>query len=237
MIAKQAQIEATSPNFDPASPPTVISNPVGVLPVANPQQGEFINNPKSPDPLLQMLQKENVGVSTSASSSNEELLKQRDREADVDKPRDTSADASPETEAGESLSRGNKDKALGNEAAPKNIVVRDGDATQRVIMGMANMSLETRRENPNGGVRLNVTMTGSNKPINHVKIPATQHDNRKLFVGGLPTNGKVLFIYAFLYFHIFSIIKFGLIWRSITTSIAIFVLFSHPSPSISNSSR
>lgn len=28
----------------------------------------------------------------------------------------------------------------------------------------------------------------SHRPINHVKIPATQHDNRKLFVGGLPTN-------------------------------------------------
>lgn len=26
------------------------------------------------------------------------------------------------------------------------------------------------------------------RPINHVKIPANMHDNRKLFVGGLPTN-------------------------------------------------
>lgn len=28
------------------------------------------------------------------------------------------------------------------------------------------------------------------KPINHLKIPAHQHDERKLFVGGLPTNGR-----------------------------------------------
>ena len=27
------------------------------------------------------------------------------------------------------------------------------------------------------------------KPIHQTKIPATQHDERKLFVGGLPTNG------------------------------------------------
>ena len=31
---------------------------------------------------------------------------------------------------------------------------------------------------------------GDSKGINQLKIPAHQHDERKLFVGGLPTNGK-----------------------------------------------
>lgn len=190
MIAKQAQIEATSSDFDPVSPPTVSSTLVGAVPIANPQQGEFIKNPKSSDPLIQMLQKDNGGVSTSASSSKtDELLKKhRDPEAEVDNPRDKSAEASTVAESGGSGNGINNDKGLGNAAGYKNIVARDGDATQRLIMGMADMSLETRRENPSGGVRVNVSMLGNNKPINHVKIPATQHDNRKLFVGGLPTN-------------------------------------------------
>ena len=34
------------------------------------------------------------------------------------------------------------------------------------------------------------------KTINQVKIPATQHDNRKLFVGGLPTNGESRVVYG-----------------------------------------
>ncbi len=204
MIAKQSQIEATSSDFDPVSPPTVSSTLVGAVPIANPQQGEFIKNPKSSDPLIQMLQKDNGGVSTSASSSKtDELLKKhRDPEAEVDNPRDKSAEASTVAESGGSGNGINNDKGLGNAAGYKNIVARDGDATQRLIMGMADMSLETRRENPSGGVRVNVSMLGNNKPINHVKIPATQHDNRKLFVGGLPTNGEKSYISFVSYFSI-----------------------------------
>lgn len=34
---------------------------------------------------------------------------------------------------------------------------------------------------------------GGGKPINQAKVPAHQHDERKLFVGGLPTHGEFLF--------------------------------------------
>ena len=35
-----------------------------------------------------------------------------------------------------------------------------------------------------------VATNGNSKPINQLKIPAHQHDERKLFVGGLPTHGE-----------------------------------------------
>jgi hypothetical protein len=35
------------------------------------------------------------------------------------------------------------------------------------------------------------------KGVNQLKIPAHQHDERKLFVGGLPTNGVLFYCHLF----------------------------------------
>jgi hypothetical protein len=44
---------------------------------------------------------------------------------------------------------------------------------------------------------------GGEKPINHLMIPAHKHDERKLFVGGLPTNGTLVFEKQFGVFSVY----------------------------------
>lgn len=87
-------------------------------------------------------------------------------------------------------------------AAPATAHAGNGHATHHGVYdataGMASMSLQVDGSNTNNfhdqdkqrrHIHTNVMMLNNNiKTINHVKIPATQHDNRKLFVGGLPTN-------------------------------------------------
>lgn len=57
------------------------------------------------------------------------------------------------------------------------------------------------------------------KPINQAKVPAHQHDERKLFVGGLPTHGEfclglvvALFEWdMFLYYYVLNAQLFSLL--------------------------
>ena len=56
-----------------------------------------------------------------------------------------------------------------------------------------------------------LTQKNSTESIQHVKVPPTKKDSRKLFVGGLPSNGK-FYLCCILYFSM--ILKISVWWDS-----------------------
>jgi hypothetical protein len=76
-----------------------------------------------------------------------------------------------------------------NDDAPSITAANSSTANRHPVqVASSSLGLTAGGENQHHVVVLQQQQQQYRRPINHVKIPANMHDNRKLFVGGLPTN-------------------------------------------------